>query len=173
MSPTVSRNGDLTLDAGIIQGITIGCTVSVHPSNLLSIPQQPNPSLGALVVTAVDSASATLALQCPIDSGAMPTPLDLGSLHRLFYCRVVERPSESITISSNNTSWLEASFAPEFRASHSIVIVPDTKAADLVFFLEDDTVYIDRISHLWRLILVPAHHTPSHPTTSGFCIRSP
>lgn len=123
------------MDAGIMQGITVGCIVSVHESNLLSIRQQPNPPLGNLVVTAVDSTSSTLSLP-PSATEALP-------LRRMFYCRIIERPSESLIISSNNLPWLKSVYAEEFRTAHSVTITPDANAADFVFTLEDDTVYVD------------------------------
>ncbi|KAJ3555586.1 hypothetical protein NP233_g12173 [Leucocoprinus birnbaumii] len=140
-----SKTGDLTLDAGTIQGITVGCKVAVYHSNLLPIPEQPNLSLGSLIVTAVDSASATLAFQPtpPTSSGPAPKPLTLSSLHPLFYCRISQRPSETLIISSNSISWLESALSPEFRASHSLTITTDTKAANLVFILEGDIVHLD------------------------------
>jgi hypothetical protein len=150
-----SKDGSMTLDAGIIQGITIGCVVSVHESNLLPIPQQPNPPLGRLVVTAVDDISSTLAFE-PSAGGAKP----FSRLRSLFYCRVMQRPTESLVISSNNIPWLESVFKADFRASHSVTIVRDTKAADFVLTLEDDTVYIDH-----NLPIVAAHIGTRSPRT--------
>lgn len=122
------------MDAGIVQGITVGCTVSVHESNLLPIAQQPNPPLGTLVVSEVNNASSIL--QLPPGTHSLP-------LRRMFYCKVIERPSESLIISSNNLTWLESVYTQEFRTAHSITIVPDTSAADFVLTLEADTVHID------------------------------
>ncbi|KAJ3551271.1 hypothetical protein NP233_g13112 [Leucocoprinus birnbaumii] len=150
-----SNAGDLVMDAGTVQGVAVGCSVSLHQSNLLPTPGQPNDSLGTLIVTAVKSTSATLAFQSlpPAGSGSAPIPFTLSSLPRLFYCRISQRPPQSLTISSNDLQWLESTFNHEFCVSLSLTITTHTKTADLVFIRDGDVVHLDHnlnlaVSHI-------------------------
>ncbi|KAG5649950.1 hypothetical protein H0H81_001361 [Sphagnurus paluster] len=123
------------LHAGAAQGITEGSTFSVHASNLIPDSTHPNPSLGTLVVAEIRAFDCKICL--PENASSFSTP-------PLFYCRLLQRVTETTKLYSADRLWLESVFTAEIRESLSILIVDEPDRSSLQLNPLDGEVHFTR-----------------------------
>jgi len=133
------KDGPITLHAGAAQGIVLGSRFSVHKTNLIETLHIPNPILGYLVATSVDSFSSTLDLP----KGREPFQLPFH-----FYCKLVESDAYRISLFSSDMPWLEGVFPPEVHNPLCVKLVDAVEKCDLQMTPQDGKVYFDRHSNL-------------------------
>ena len=133
------KDGPITLHAGSAQGITVGSRFSVHATNLIDTLIRPNPSMGYLVVTSVDTFTSKLDLP----DGEEPFRLPF-----LFYCRLVETDAYRISLFSTDMAWLESVLPSELHNTLSVQLVDSVEVCDLQLTVQDGKVYFDRYNSL-------------------------
>jgi hypothetical protein len=123
------------MHAGAAQGVTVGSTYEIHPSNLIPSRAQPNPSAGALVVSKVDTVSSELSYTSRATVFRVP---------RLFYCRLGTPAAVKLPLYCVDKAWLDTFFPLEERERFSVVLVDHANAAALCLSLVDSKVHFTR-----------------------------
>ena len=145
----------IILQAGAVQGITVGSRMAVHACDMLETAATPNPCLGYLTVITVHP--FTSVLKVPSDTKPFWLPA-------LFYCLIEYLSSPNIALYCANGRWLETVFPPQ-KHDHdrfAITIVDDVESCDLQLTVIDRKVYFDCYN-----VLVTPHIGTRLPHTFG------
>ncbi|KJA14574.1 hypothetical protein HYPSUDRAFT_195003 [Hypholoma sublateritium FD-334 SS-4] len=121
-----------TIQAGSAEGITPGSRFSVHKNSMKDTTFRPNPCLGYLTAVTVSAFSTTL------------VPSQKLRLPPRFYCKLVDSPSQTISLYSTHRTWLLSTFPSEDWHTKSVKIVDDPAKCDFELVIEDGMVYLER-----------------------------
>src|SRR5271155_6249216 len=126
----------IILEAGAVQGITVGSRMAVHAFDILETADTPNPCLGYLTVTTIHPYTSVL----KVPSGTKPF-----WLLALRYCLIEYLSSPKIALYCANGRCLESVFCPQ-KHDHdrlAMTIVDDVESCDLQLTVIDRKVYFD------------------------------
>ncbi len=121
-----------TIQAGAAQGITPGSRFSVHRNSMKDTSFRPNPCLGYATAVTVTNCSTTL----------VPSPQT--RFPPRFYCKLVDSPSQTISLYSTHKTWLLSTFPSEDWHTKCVTIVDDPARCDFELVIEDEMVYFER-----------------------------
>ncbi|KAJ2925322.1 hypothetical protein H1R20_g11779, partial [Candolleomyces eurysporus] len=125
---------DVSLDAGIAQGITLGELFSIHEDDLFETASRPNQSIGHLRAVTVDSFNTSLGH--PPGYRKFKIPKD-------FYARRIDWRNDPPKVYCEDRAWLESVF-PRDSSTQQIDIVGDPADAALRLVRDGDQVHVHR-----------------------------
>ncbi|KAF6744341.1 hypothetical protein DFP72DRAFT_85644 [Ephemerocybe angulata] len=128
----------VSIDAGMAQGITVGELFAIHENNYLEDGSNINPQIGVLSAKSV--ATGTAFLQHPPGHPKFKIPKN-------FYAKRIDWGNDPPKVYSNDKAWLErVLLAPKSATGRRVITVDNEDEASLAIEVERDWSFV----HLYR-----------------------